>query len=67
MSQQTQPQQKQPESQRRGVASGISHIISRGSSHSNSPPISFEKSGNNEGNDFEFFETNYETRKVEKG
>lgn len=62
MSQQTQPQQKQPDSLRRGVLSGVSNIISRANIQNNSSGLSFERTAASEANDFDFFELNYETK-----
>jgi hypothetical protein len=59
MSQQTQPQQKQPESLRRGV-----NISNRTSGQS---AVTHTTRLNNEGNEFDFYESHYETKKYEKG
>jgi alpha-tubulin suppressor-like RCC1 family protein len=66
MSAQTQPLQKQTESIRRGMTPGTINIIPRANIQTNAALVSFDKN-TNEGNDFEFFEVNYETKKEEKG
>jgi len=66
MSQQTQPQQKQTESVRRGMTPGATNIIPRANIQTNAALVNVDKTSN-EGHDFEFFEANYETKASEKG
>lgn len=67
MSQQTQPQQKQPETLRRGLTSGTTNIIPRANIQTNAAMLNIERTPATEAQDFEFFETNYEVKKGEKG
>ena len=61
MSAQTQPLQKQSEPIRRGMTPGTINVIPRANIQTNAALVNFDKN-NNEGNDFEFFEVNYETK-----
>ena len=64
MSQQTQPQQKQPESLRRGVTTGSTNILSRSTAQNT---VTNTTRLNNDGNEFDFYELHYETKKNDKG
>lgn len=59
MSQQTQPQQKQPESLRRGVPSANANIIARSNIQTNAALVSSERNVSNDHSDYDFYETNY--------